>query len=140
MVKSFKVKLLQETNKSWIQYMNSCHQYRISKYSGFRCTGVISHTQENTLESIYQWEFSWRLMSWVKQGKGHNSYTDQYDTPVLKKKKSVRFKRSQCSQKCKCMTNTKNFWHKKYIFCVNLKFFLECLMCVRWSVWTLHLL
>lgn len=24
--------------------------------------------------------------SWVKQGKGHNSYTDQYDTPVLKKK------------------------------------------------------
>lgn len=25
--------------------------------------------------------------SWVKQGKGHNSYTDQYDTPVLKKKK-----------------------------------------------------
>lgn len=78
--------------------------------------------------------------SWVKQGKGHNSYTDQYDTPVLKKKKSVRLKRSQCSQKCKCMTNTKNFWHKKYIFCVNLNFFLECLMCVRWSVWTLHLL
>lgn len=56
------LKLLQETNKSWIQYMNSCHQYRISKYSGFRCTGVISHTQENTLESIYQWEFSWRLV------------------------------------------------------------------------------
>lgn len=46
--------LLQETKQSWIQYMNSCHQYRISKYSGFRCTGVISHTQENTLESIYQ--------------------------------------------------------------------------------------
>lgn len=55
-------KLLQETNKSWIQYMNSCHQYRISKYSSFRCTGVISHTQENTLESIYQWEFSWHLV------------------------------------------------------------------------------
>lgn len=68
--------------------------------------------------------------SWVKQGKGHNSYTDQYDTPVLKKN-SVRFKRSQCSQKCKCMTNTKTFFHKKYIFCVNLKFFSECLMCVR---------
>lgn len=24
--------------------------------------------------------------SWVKQGKGHNSYTDQYDTRVIKKK------------------------------------------------------
>lgn len=24
--------------------------------------------------------------SWVKQGKGHNSYTDQYDTQVIKKK------------------------------------------------------
>lgn len=24
--------------------------------------------------------------SWVKQGKGHNSYTDQFDTPVFKKK------------------------------------------------------
>lgn len=133
------LKLLQETNKSWIQYMNSCHQYRISKYSGFRCTGVISHTQENTLESIYQWEFSWRLVGSSRE-RGITPILTNMTLQFKKKKNSVRFKRSQCSQKCKCMTNTKTFFHKKYIFCVNLKFFSECLMCVRWSVWTLHLL
>lgn len=136
MVKSFKVKLLQETNKSWIQYMNSCHQYRISKYSGFRCTGVISHTQENTLESIYQWEFSWRLVGSSRE-RGITPILTNMTLQFKKKKNLLDLKEVNV---VKCMMNTKNFWHKKYIFCVNLKFFLECLMCVRWSVWTLHLL
>lgn len=110
-------KLLQETNKSWIQYMNSCHQYRISKYSGFRCTGMISHTQENTLESIYQWEFSWRLVG---------SSRERGITPILTNM-TLQFKKKKILLDLKEVNVVKsvNAWRIPKLFVIKNTYFVS---------------